>query len=308
MHEVVFSRRSFLSAAAALPSIGADEEIPDLNDVKPDLELPPVTDGEPAPGKRVRESNPEYATTAIHHLLYLPSDWKPGRRYPVIVEYAGNGNYSNRFGDTSSGEVEGSKLGYGISGGKRFIWACVPYVNKEHTGNEKIWWGDVEATIRYVRETVRLICERYGGDPSAIILAGFSRGAIACNYIGLHDDEIADLWLAFIPFSHYDGVITRWPYEGADRDAAVSRLKRLKGRAVFVCTERSTGPEHMLAATKAYIESTGIQAPFTYQEIPFRNHNNAWVLRDIPARQTARRWLDDVLKTRCNRTATRLEL
>jgi hypothetical protein len=295
MHNAVFSRRSFLSAAAALPSIRAGQEIPDLNDVKPDLELPAVTDGEPAPGRRVRQSNPEYAATAIRHLLYLPSDWKPGRRYPVIVEYAGNGHYSNQFGDTSSGEVEGSKLGYGISGGNRFIWLSVPYVNQEHTANEKIWWGDVEATIRYVRETVRSVCQGYSGDPSAIILAGFSRGAIACNYIGLHDDEIADLWLAFIPFSHYDGAITRWPYEGASRDAAISRLKRLKGRAVFVCNERSTEPGHSIAATKAFIESTGIQAPFTYQEIPFRNHNSAWVLRDIPARWAARQWLDYVL-------------
>jgi galactonate dehydratase len=28
-----------------------------------------------------------------------------------------------------------------------------------------------------------------------VILTGFSRGAIACNYIGLHDAEIAKLWL-----------------------------------------------------------------------------------------------------------------
>jgi len=44
----------------------------------------------------------------------------------VIVEYAGNGNYANKYGDVSSGEVEGSKLGYGISGGTGFIWICMP--------------------------------------------------------------------------------------------------------------------------------------------------------------------------------------
>jgi hypothetical protein len=63
-------------------------------------------------------------------------DWKPGRRYPVIVEYAGNGNYANKYGDVSTGEVEGSKLGYGISGGNGFIWICLPYVNTLENKNQ----------------------------------------------------------------------------------------------------------------------------------------------------------------------------
>ena len=55
---------------------------------------------------------------------------------------------------------------------------------------------------------MRRVCEQYGGDRAAVILTGFSRGAIACNYLGLHNEEIAGLWRAFIPYSHYDGVIT----------------------------------------------------------------------------------------------------
>jgi len=35
-------------------------------------------------------------------------------------------------------------------------------------------------------------------DRAAVILSGFSRGAIGCNYLGLHNEEIAGLWLAFI--------------------------------------------------------------------------------------------------------------
>jgi hypothetical protein len=45
----------------------------------------------------------------------------------VIVEYAGNGNYSNASGDVSRGVPEGSNLGYGISGGKGFVSVCAPY-------------------------------------------------------------------------------------------------------------------------------------------------------------------------------------
>jgi hypothetical protein len=285
-------RRSFLQALAAAPLFSAEDDLPDIRSVPPDLTVPTVTTGEAAPGKRVRQTDPEFAGTDIHHALYLPTDWRAGKLHPVIVEYAGNGNYRNRYGDVSTGEVEGSKLGYGISGGKRFHWISMPFVNSVEKKNQTRWWGDVEATVRYCRNTVRRVCERYGGDPSAVILAGFSRGAIGCNYIGLHDDRIAALWLAFLPYSHYDGVITTWPYPGADRASALQRLRRLKGRAVFVCQEKS------IDNTKSYLESTGVKAPFTFQRIAFRNHNDAWMLRDIPARHAARRWLRHVLKTR----------
>ncbi len=281
------TRRSLFAALAA-PYLCA-EEFPDITTVAPDLAIPAISPGMPGPGKRVRQVDPEYAGTDVHHLLYLPVDWKRGKRYPVIVEYAGNGNFSNKFGDVSTGEVEGSKLGFGISGGKGFIWICMPYVNWEEKKNQLIWWGNVEATVHYAEKTVRRVCADYGGDPNAVILAGFSRGAIGCNYIGLHDDEIARLWRAFIPYSHYDGVIG-WQYPESDRASALVRLRRLKGRPVFICHEQS------IAETKAYIESTGIRGDFTYQAIGFRNHNDAWTLRDIPERRAVREWLRRVLR------------
>ena len=63
-------------------------------------------------------------------------------RMPVIVEFAGNGPYKSRFGDISTGLVEGSKLGYGITGGKNFIWVCMPYLNNDGTANVTQWWGN----------------------------------------------------------------------------------------------------------------------------------------------------------------------
>ena len=284
------NRREWLAAAAA--PLFAAEDFPDLSTVKPDLAVPPVTPGSAAPGKRIRETHPEFARTAVHHTVYLPVDWQPGRKYPVIVEYAGNGDYRSPYGDVSTGEVEGSKLGYGISGGRGFIWVCMPYVDTTHKRNQTIWWGNLEATVRYACITVPRICELYGGDPSTVILAGFSRGSIGCNYVGLHDDRIAGLWLAFIAYSHYDGVVDTWVYPAADRASALVRLKRLKGRAVFICHERS------VEKTRVYIESTGIRAPFTFQPIGFRNHNDAWTLRDIPERRAVRGWLSEVLRTR----------
>ncbi|MCL5269774.1 MAG: hypothetical protein M1457_04300, partial [bacterium] len=225
----------------------------------------------------------EYADTQIHHLLYLPTDWRRGRRWPVIVEYAGN-----KWRD-QPGTVENSRLGYGISGGRGFIWVCMPYVNLKEKRNEATWWGDVDATVAYCRAAVAEVCADWGGDPAALILTGFSRGAIACNYIGLHDDAIAALWRAFIPHSHYDGVRENWPYPGAAAAAARVRLERLRGRPVFVSQELKVDD------IRAYLARQGVPGDFTFQVLPYATHTDAWVLRDIPERRRLRQWLADVL-------------
>lgn len=260
----------------------------DLSTVPPDLTTPAMVEGEPAAGKRVRQTTPGWEATKVHHAVYLPKGWKAGERYPVLVEYAGNGGYRNAFGDVSHGTVEGSNLGYGITGGDGFVWVCMPFVRKDGE-NAATWWGDVEETKKYCRSTVSFVCEKYGGDPKKVVLAGFSRGAIACNYIGLHDDGIAALWKAFITFSHYDGQRTTWGYEGADRASALKRLQRLKGRPQWISMEKSVDE------IRTYVESTGIQAPFTFQSIRFRNHSDQWVLRDIPERAAVREWLRKAL-------------
>ena len=290
----MLTRRALLQAFPAVASgvlLRAQPELPDLTTVPADLRVAPVSLGEPGAGRRVRQTLPEYIGTDVHHLLYLPRDWRPGARYPVIVEYAGNDHFTNPYGDVSTGVVEGSKLGYGFSGGQGFIWISMPYIDLQHRRNQTYWWGDLEATVRYCRDAVRDVCERFGGDTSAVILTGFSRGALACNYVGLHDDRIADLWLAFIPYSLYDGM-HEWSYAASDRASALQRLKRLRGRPVFVCQEGTVDD------IRLYIQSTGIRAPFTYQRIGFRNHNDAWALRDIPERRALRRWLNDVLDRR----------
>jgi hypothetical protein len=275
-------------------SVAAD----DISSVPADLVTPSMTDEAPAPGKRVKQIAPEYKGSEVYHALYLPIDWRPGERYPVLVEYAGNGPYSNDYGDVSRGNVEGSNLGFGISAGKGFIWLCLPYVNSQEKKNQRQWWGDPDATNDYCRKTVRRVCEEFGGDPSAVILTGFSRGAIGCGYLGLRDDATADVWLAFIAYSHFDGVNERWGYPGADRLSARARLKRLGERAVFVCSEDNSNGPQSLTAVRQYLEEAAPQAPFNYQWTGFRNHNDAWTLRPSPARDALRGWLQDVLDKR----------
>jgi hypothetical protein len=254
----------------------------DIETVPPDLITPPVSNESPAPGKRVRQFNEDYEGSNVYHLLYLPTDWEKGIKYPVIVEYAGN-----EF-RTSPGTVEGSNLGYGISGGKNVIWICMPFVDKENQTNAKKWWGDVEATVDYCIQTVDRICNEYGGDVSNVFIAGFSRGAIACNYIGLHNEEIASLWRGFICHSHYDGV-RKWDYEGSDPESAAIRLNRLSKRPQFICQERS------VSTTKDYLKEAYPDGQFTFKRLPFHNHTDTWVLRDIPERKVLREWFNSNL-------------
>ena len=267
----------------------------DIGIVPQDLTTPCVTNDPPAPGRRVRQVEMDYAGSEVHHALYLPTDWTEGRKYPVIVEYAGNRC------DVCPGTVEGSNLGYGISGGRGFVWVCLPYVDAGNGTNAPNWWGDVEATVGYCRKTVARICAEYGGDAAGVILAGFSRGAIACNYIGLHDDAIASLWRGFICHSQYDGV-REWPYAGSDQPAAAGRLRRLGNRPQFISNEND------VEETRRYLADAAPTGNFTYRAMPFANHTDNWVLRDIPERIAVRRWLDEVLADNGARASSRAGL
>ena len=79
-------RRRTLAALCLSPGLPAFE-CPDLRTVPADLEVPLMIDG------------------------------PPGGRYPVLGEYAGNGNYVNAYGDRSAGTGDGVSLGYGVAGG-----------------------------------------------------------------------------------------------------------------------------------------------------------------------------------------------
>jgi hypothetical protein len=255
---------------------------PDLASVRPDLPDPPqVEAGEPGPGRRVAVSPCAGAPSCA---LYLPPEWTPRARMPVIVEYPGNGPYANAHGDTSSGLLEDTRLGWGISGGRGCIWLALPFVAPGGRVQQRQWWGDRAATIACARAAVAQACERFGGDAQAVVLAGFSRGAIACNYIGLADETVAGLWRAMVAHSHYDGLHC-WGYPEDGRDAALARLRRLRGRPQFISHEVDVAP------TRDWLAGSGIAGDFTCVTIPFRNHSADWVQRDLPERRRLRAWL-----------------
>lgn len=268
----------------------ADEQPINLAAIAPDLTTPPMIEGPPAAGKRVKHVLPDFANTGLFHALYLPTDWTPAKKFPVIVEYPGNGPYRNQLGDTNSGRLEDCNIGYGVSAGRGFIWVCLPFVNSAEQSHQLQWWGDADATAKYCQATVANVCEKFGGDRSRLVLAGFSRGAIACNYIGLRNDEIAKLWRAFIVHSHYDGP-RRWPYTDSDAASALQRLARLGQRPQWISHEAN------VADTRKFLADHRVDGNFTFVSLPFPNHTDGWTLRDVPPRRQLRAWLEQALAT-----------
>jgi hypothetical protein len=279
-----------LLSALSLSSHGVDA-------VETDLVTPSMTEEAPAVGKRVRQTAPEYEGTNVYHSLYLPTDWKPGGNYPVIVEYTGNQFPPGK----GSGEVKDANLGYGMSGGRGFIWVVMPYVEEGRKENAVKWWGDKQATVDYCKTNLPRICEQFGGDPENVFICGFSRGAIGASYIGLADDKIAALWKGMFTHDHFDGQKT-WGYPESDRASALKRLARLKGRPVLVCGVRAgTVRDEYLVDHLDLADFTFLDVPttqiFDIPEGPYlHSHTDLWMHRESEYRKQARAWLQSILK------------
>jgi|GEM_PF-85136 len=275
------------------PIEGLEESEQQSRIAEPDLVTPAMTDDKPAGGKRVRQVAKEYEGTDVYHTLYLPTDWEKGKTYPVIVEYTGNKFPPGQ----GSGEVKDANLGYGLSGGEGYIWVTMPYVQKGGKENAVTWWGDRQATIDYCKTNLPRILKEYGGDPDNVFICGFSRGAIACSYIGLADDEIASLWKGMITHDHFDGQ-KNWGYPEAERKNALKRLARLKGRPVLV----SGGGAEYLKQHEHLADFTFIKPAvaeiFNVPEGPVRHaHTDAWMHRASTHRDKARAWLRQAVKS-----------
>ena len=280
---------------------------PDLHTAAPDLVRPNMTEGPAGPGRRVRAVAHGFAHTKAYHAVYLPTDWHPGRKFPLIVEYMGNGPWTDGHGDYSSGRPEDSNLGYGMSGGAGFVWISMPFLSSDMGADTQIstfWWGcpgdsakepcpgsfNATPTISYAKRTVAHAIENFGVDRDNVILTGWSRGAIATGAIGLADDEIAGLWKAFAPYSHVDGDCG---WVDANETAVRERFGRLRGRRQLFLGECNVAT----AGARAWVQQLGVGGTgnFSYSTTSWANHNDAWVLRPSKGRDRLRAWLRDVV-------------
>jgi len=290
---------------------------PDVTKYPVDLHTPKVIQGEPEPGKRVLQALPAYEDSNVRHALYLPIDWIKDRTYPVIAEFTENG-----------GTVAGGKAtqGYGISEGEGYLWVTLPYVSEDGKQDMDWWWGSPDRTADYAQAAIESICETWGGNADAVILTGYSRGAIACNYIGLRNERIAKLWLGMVPVSHYDN--RSWKQTKAEQAGRVTRLRRLGSTPQYICGEMHLAEKHndrrLLAIVrerkftsidtatrelnlKSILEQEGIRqfvmenhpdGNFTFATFPWVNHYGDWILHDTPARMKLRKWVSDLVATK----------
>lgn len=268
--------------------------------------VPEMVQQSPAAGKRVKIVPGEYVGSDVYYSLYLPETYKAGGRYPVIVEYTGN-EYPKAG---STGRVKDAHLGYAPAKSLGAIWIVLPYVDGDQSVTR--WWGDELQTIEYALTTIRTVCMNYGGDPAEVFLCGFSRGAIGVNYLGLHNAEIADVWLGFFSHDHYDG-LREWrgqewgsPIARYRKQAAV-RLQRLSGRAALV--SHASGVDEL----KQYLSTRGqdavaevtLLAPPIQQIIPgiptdkvVSSHTDQWLLYPSDATDAVLDWFAEVRRNK----------
>ncbi|MEY3176384.1 MAG: hypothetical protein RLZZ436_4298 [Planctomycetota bacterium] len=272
------------------------DDYPDVRSVQPDLVCPKTLEGTPEAGRRVWYGR-KYGKTgdmAADATLMLPENWYANGKWPVFVELPGNGGYRDARGDECSGLPEDCCLGYGLTGGKDWIWVCLPFVSSDGSQLAKTWWGeapayDPTATLDFWKLVLDRVCEQYGGNQDCMVLAGFSRGSIAVNALGLREPAFAGRWKAFVANSHYDGV-RRWPFPDSDRKSATERLKQLNGRPQLICGEGNQVDE-----TQKYLQETGVDRKnLVFLPTGFCNHTDRWVLRPCKSREIARKWLQSL--------------
>lgn len=239
------------------------------------IDVPAVEDSAPAVGKRVRYRLPGDETSAIYSVLNLPSGWQPGKTYPVIVEYPGNVFYSPAC--YSTGLPDQCVIGYGMTKGRGAICLGMPFVDRSAGGIVEDGWGNADETADYAMRTVAEICGKFGGDPENMILTGFSRGAIACGYIGLRDDRIAALWKGFHACQHYDG----GGWRGATLPGAIARAARFRGKAVFQTDNPQNKYQPVMDAMKSKV---------TWAQSGLGFHSTAMFLDDRPSTRQLREW------------------
>jgi hypothetical protein len=242
------------------------------------LIVPPLSEGLPGPGKRVRVA---IAGSPVRYVLYLPPDWDPDKQFPIIAEYSGNISfYKNTY---STGKADQGHIGYGMSRGTGVIWVDLPFISVDRAREQLDGFGNADATAEYARQVIHDVVEKYSGDPGAVILTGFSRGGAACGFIGLRNRETADVWLGFHAVAGGDGA----GWFGSEIPGAIQRAGLMNGRSSFVTDD---GPwQNVLARLKQ---------PVIFRESQIGAHVDTMFLDNRASTLTARKWMSDVLQDR----------
>ena len=230
--------------------------------------VPDIERGAPAAGKRVYQKLPGWENTKVEHVLTLPKEWKPGAKFPIIVEYTGNVFYHKWC--HSTGFTDQGNMAYGLSRGENFILLNLPFVSTDGRQEEPNGWGSIEKTEDYCLQALKFVSENYGGDTNLVFYTGFSRGELAMNYLALRDDRIAALWRGFI-----------------GSDPAVPSAKKFHGDPGW--NKCAAGWDERGARLQG--------RPFFSQHPSYGAvHVDVEYLEDSPSTVKARAWLQEILK------------
>ncbi|AQQ72497.1 hypothetical protein SMSP2_02883 [Limihaloglobus sulfuriphilus] len=268
---------------------------PDTKEYRQFLHLPPMVNKKPAAGCNVKYQFEEFSGTGVYHSVFLPSNWQPGGKYPVIMDIPGN-PFEHYWGDISSGRPESSPIGYGVSNGKA-ICIGLPCISPDGNSHVRAL-GDVKQTVAYMKKVAVWVSREMGGDPARMILTGYSRGGQGTAFLGRYDDEIADIWLGWL---HYDGFdmplephvhMRKYSYNVTEDDYRVDgniikRFARIKGRSTFIV---NSGYVNLF---EAYNKKYGF--PCEHVLTGSRNHNPDWSLMETETLKQARQWYSRTL-------------
>lgn len=244
------------------------------------IDVPNPEDSAPAPGRRVRYRPARDEASGVYSILHLPEKWQTGKKYPVIVEFPGNVFYAPAC--YSTGLPDQCVIGYGMTKGKDAICLGLPFVEQTGERIAENGWGNVDDTAEYALRVVAEVCDQFGGDRGNMVLTGFSRGAIACGYIGLRNDRIAALWKGFHACQHYDG--DGW--NGASLAGALERGARFRGRSVF----QTDNPREKF---QPVMDVMNTQVIWADSGLGF--HSTAMFLDDRPSTQQLRTWFFNLI-------------
>ena len=278
----VMLARAARGAALEVRALAAAGEEPEWIRPPGRLDVPALEDGPPVAGRRVRYRLAGDADSGIYCNLYLPEDWKPGATYPVIAEYPGNIFF--RPACYSTGNPDQCVIGYGMTRGRGAIWVSLPFIDRQAGRIVENGWGVADDTADYAVRVMEEICSKFGGDRANAVLTGFSRGGIACGYIGLRNDRIAVLWKGFHACQGYDG----GGWNGATMPGAIERARRFAGRAAFYT---DSSPEKF----PAVVQAMAVEATSASSELRF--HACAMFLDDRPSTRQLRAWFWQLVGT-----------
>ena len=82
---IAFSQPTDQKVKGLITSGNDSNHLSDLSSLESLLTVPAVSLSIPKAGLRVKQTTTGWEKTEVYHILYLPKNWKPRKKYPVIV-------------------------------------------------------------------------------------------------------------------------------------------------------------------------------------------------------------------------------